>query len=102
MAKLIDNYSGGPYTTPPEDYYKHSGGQIKVDIWGTFGTGQVSFETSPDDGTSWIILDLETDGTPAIFTSAKSTIIEGLETGNFLRASYSGGTATNLNVQVSV
>jgi hypothetical protein len=102
MAFLIENHSGGAFTTPAEDYYKHGGGRIKVDIYGDLGTGQVNFETSPDDGTSWIILDLETDGTPAIFTDPKSTIIEALEFGNLLRSSYSGGTAANLNVKISV
>jgi len=102
MPLLIDNHSGGAYTTPADKYYNHLGGEIKVDIWGGFGAGQVTFETSPDDGVNWITLDLESDGTPAIFTSPKATIIKPLEFGNLLRANFSGGTAANLNVKVSV
>ena len=101
MPLLIDNYSGEPYTTPAENYYKHNGGTINVDIYGNLGTGQINFETSPDIGVSWVILDLETDGTPAIFTGQKSTIIEGMSFGNLLRANFTGGTAVNLNVKVS-
>lgn len=102
IAYLIKNHSGGAFTTPAEDYYRHFGGKIKVDIWGTLATGQVSFETSPDNGVTWVILDLEADGSPAVFAAPKNTAIEIMAKGNLLRSSYSGGTAAALNVRVAV
>lgn len=75
-------------------------GAVKaVAVWGNFGSGTVTLQGSPDNGTTWITLK-KTDGSDATFTANAIEKINVLKNGLFLRATLSGATSPNVNAKV--
>lgn len=65
--------------------------KIGVLAWGTWATGSLTLEVSPDGGTTWIVV-----GT---YTANKSEVIE--VCGTDIRATLAAGTAESINLDVA-
>lgn len=75
------------------------GANLNIAVWGTFDSGTVSLEGSPDGGTTWIQILLD-DGSPAQFTTNILKAINTIKTGIWLRATLSGATSPNINAKI--
>ena len=104
MAILFYNYSGGDSTTTTENYYKHSGGSLRIGIQATdFDGGAVSIEGSFDNGSTWIPL-LDVAGDAVSYTENIITELIKLGVGDLARAVLSGssGSTANLTVKLDI
>ncbi len=81
------------------DGYLNDGQKRMIAIWGTFGSGTVNLQGSPDGGTTWIDLELSA-GTPAQYTTNKINELRIWPKGMAFRAQLSFATTPDISVKV--
>lgn len=80
------------------DGYLNDGANSLISIWGNFGGGTVTLQGSPDNGTTWIDLEIST-GVAASFTVNSNISLSIWNKGFAIRAILTGSTSPNINVK---
>lgn len=74
--------------------------RAQLAVWGTFGSGTVTLQFSPDSGTTWVTAK-DMNGTDIAYTTARGVEIIAPH-GELLRCVLSGSTSASINAKLQV